>query len=188
MPQDDTAPAHSSSASKPEWAEWDFHDRLRYLLTREKSASAFARKAGLSQSGLHRIEAGGDPTLKTLVAIADAAGVPVQWLATGEGPLRAGQVATQASDAPMASPLDKWLFSRVIDGIRRVYKRAGGQLPTVNEVELALDMHNRITALAEGQEARHGALLMALDQLERDLHSSTDTAHNAQTDDDKRSA
>lgn len=188
MSQDDAAGGHSSSAAKPEWADWGFHDRLNHLLAREKSASAFARKAGLSQSGLHRIEAGGDPTLKTLVAIADAAGVTVQWLATGEGPIRVGQIAAEAPDAPTASPLDKWLFSRVIDGIRRVYKRAGGQLPTVNEVEMALDMHNRIAALAEGQEARHGALLMALDQLERDLHSSTDTAHNAQTDDDKRSA
>lgn len=76
---------HSSSDAEPEWADWEFHDRLKYLLAKEKSTSAFARKAGLSQSGLHRIESGGDPTLKTLVAIANAAGVSVQWLATGQG-------------------------------------------------------------------------------------------------------
>ncbi|MBW7959861.1 MAG: helix-turn-helix transcriptional regulator [Candidatus Promineofilum sp.] len=179
---------HSGSNAKPEWADWEFHDRLRYLLTKEKSTSAFARKAGLSQSGLHRIEVGGEPTLKTLLAIARAAGVSIQWLASGEGPMRPTTGAAVQQAAPAEPAIDKWLFSRVIDGIRRVYKRVGGQLPTVNEVELALDMHNRIAALAEGQEARHGALLMALDQLERDLHSSTDTAHNAQTDDDKRSA
>lgn len=111
----------------------------------------------------------------------------MQWLASGEGPMEATQDPSPQHAAPEPA-IDKWLFSRVIDGIRRVYKRVGGQLPTVNEVELALDMHHRIAALAEGQEARHGALLMALDQLERDLHSSTDTAHNDETNGDKRSA
>lgn len=143
---------------------------------------------GISKSAIDKYAQGqSDPSRSALLMLARAAGVSVQWLASGEGPMEAALGGDTQQPAPKPA-LDKWLFSRVIDGIRRVYKRAGGQLPTVNEVELALDMHNRITALAEGQEARHGALLMALDQLERDLHSSTDTAHNAQTDDDKRSA
>lgn len=143
---------------------------------------------GISKSAIDKYAQGqSDPSRSALLLLARAAGVSVLWLASGEGSME----VTPSSDAqqpPQRLALDKWLFSRVIDGIRRVYKRAGGQLPTVNEVELALDMHNRIAALAEGQEARHGALLMALDQLERDLHSSTDTAHNGETNGDKRSA
>lgn len=143
---------------------------------------------GISKSAIDKYAQGqSDPSRSALLLLARAAGVSVQWLASGEGPMETAQDAPQQHAAP-EPVIDKWLFSRVIDGIRRVYKRVGGQLPTVNEVELALDMHNRIAALAEGQEARHGALLMALDQLERDLHSSTDTAHNGETNGDKRSA
>lgn len=166
-----------------------FASRVERICQLVGGAGELALRSGLSRRVIDKYIAGGsDPSRQRLVSLAVASGVSVQWLATGEGPMEARHGATQAPDTPTASPIDKWLFSRVIDGIRRVYKRAGGQLPTVNEVEMALDMHNRITALAEGQEARHGALLMALDQLERDLHSSTDTAHNTQTDDDKRSA
>jgi len=140
-----------------------FHERLRKILEGEASSSAFARRAGISQSGFHRIEKGGEPTLKTIIAIAKAAGVSVQWLATGdEG---AGGHASEGAEGE----LDKWLFSRVIDGIRRTYEKVGGRLQTVNEVELGLEMYRQITAVAENQEDRRGALLMALYQLEREL-------------------
>lgn len=91
---------HSGSDVKPAWSDWGFHDRLKYLLAKEKSTSAFARKAGLSQSGLHRIEAGGDPTLKTLIALADAAGVSIQWLATGQGSPSGAPQPIAPSDEP----------------------------------------------------------------------------------------
>jgi len=140
-----------------------FHDRLRKILEGEVSSSAFARRAGISQSGFHRIEKGGEPTLKTIIAIANAAGVSVQWLATGDE-----SAGGHASDAARGE-LDKWLFSRVIDGIRRTYEKVGGKLQTVNEVELGLEMYHQIMAVAESQEDQRGALLMALYQLEREL-------------------
>ena len=141
----------------------EFHDRLRKILEGEVSSSAFARRAGISQSGFHRIEKGGEPTLKTIIAIAKAAGVSVQWLATGDE-----SAGGQAGDAS-GGDLDKWLFSRVIDGIRRTYEKVGGRLQTVNEIELGLEMYHQIMAVAESQEDRRGALLMALYQLEREL-------------------
>jgi transcriptional regulator with XRE-family HTH domain len=153
---------HSGSEGELE-RDNGFHDRLRAILKNEASSSAFARRAGISQSGFHRIEHGGEPTLKTIIAIANAAGVTVQWLATGH----------DAGDSKHLSggsgAMDKWLFSRVIDGIRRTYEKVGGRLQTVNEVELGLEMYHRIAAVAETQDERRGALLMALDQLEREL-------------------
>lgn len=173
MAGDSGNPGHSCSQSDLERDD-TFHARLRKILDGERSSSSFAKRAGISQSGFHRIEKGGDPTLKTIIAIANAAGVSVQWLATGEGD-RQG-VRDRAPGAAPASgepPLDKWLFSRVIDGIRRVHKDAGAQVPTVMEVEAALDMHHRIAAIAQGREAQHGALLMALDQMERELREKS---------------
>ena len=169
----------------PEEKEGGFHERLKQILENEKSASAFAKRAGISQSGLHRIESGGEPTLKTIVAIAKAANVSVQWLATGEEPTRAADNSLTPSAIHTHEPaVDKWLLSRAIDGIRRIYKRAGGQLSTINEVELGLEIHNRIVPLIDGQEGRHGALLLALDQLEKDLRAAAKTS----SDDDKRTA
>ncbi|AOJ82608.1 hypothetical protein WS86_11545 [Burkholderia savannae] len=66
--------------------ESGFHTRLRLVLSRwQGSEASFARAAGVSQTGLNRIAQGGFPTLPLLVAIADTAGVSVEWLATGRG-------------------------------------------------------------------------------------------------------
>lgn len=59
--------------------------RLRQLAQAAGSASALAKVAGISQSGLHRYLSGGEPSRKALVSLARAANVSLQWLATGEG-------------------------------------------------------------------------------------------------------
>lgn len=52
-----------------------------------------AKVAGLSESQLHRIVAGdSQPKLEPIVAIARAANISLEWLATGEGPMRPGEV------------------------------------------------------------------------------------------------
>ncbi|GAB4119831.1 MAG: hypothetical protein Kow00104_02520 [Rhodothalassiaceae bacterium] len=66
-----------------------FHDRLKKIVFEVSgNAAAFARKAGISQSGFHNIMKGGEPSRPILVAIAQAADVSIHWLATGEGPMR----------------------------------------------------------------------------------------------------
>jgi len=44
----------------------------------------------MSASGLRGVLSEGNPTLRTLVRLARAGGVPLLWLATGEGPRTAG--------------------------------------------------------------------------------------------------
>ncbi|WP_230371170.1 XRE family transcriptional regulator [Paludibacterium denitrificans] len=73
----------SSSSREPESS--DFHQRLASLLPSFKSVRAFAIASGVSQTGLQRLINGGEPTLSTLVSLAKAGGVSVEWLATGEG-------------------------------------------------------------------------------------------------------
>jgi len=62
-------------------------DRLRSLIPHRQEA-AFAARAGVPQSTLRGTLKHGNPQLETLVAIARAGGVTVEWLATGEGPMR----------------------------------------------------------------------------------------------------
>lgn len=161
----------------------DFPARLSSALG-SRSGTWLSKQLGASASTVNGwLRGSNEPGLTNLVSAADVLGVSVQWLATGQGsPSGAPQPIVPPDEghqrpAPAEPPLDKWLFSRAIDGIRRVYRRVGGQIPTVNEVELGIEMHNRIVALAEGQEARHGALLMALDQLERDLQEARSSKH-----------
>lgn len=167
---------HSSSEPELERELSGFHDRLRVILERYPSSSAFSKKAGLSQSGFHHIRHGGYPTLEVLIKISNAAEVSLDWLVLGAEPAPQSAPKAGAGDAP---EIDKWLFSRACEGVRRVYERAGVSLPTINEIELAADIYNRVIRLAEDQDARRGALLMALDQLERDLRTDNPTPQSS---------
>ena len=74
------------SAADRHYSEVAFNSRLRELITAAGTASALAKKAGISQSGLHRYVSGGEPTRKVLIALAEASDVNLDWLATGRGP------------------------------------------------------------------------------------------------------
>lgn len=62
-----------------------FIERLRLLIDKVGSANALAKSAGVSQSGFQRYLAGGQPTRKVLIALAQAAQVDLGWLMTGKG-------------------------------------------------------------------------------------------------------
>ena len=99
---------HSSSPQEVEC----FVKRLEELASDVGSASALARAAGISQSGLSRYLHGGEPTRPVLIAIARAAGVNLLWLMTGEPPKRAGEANdNDGGSAQTASEHheDEWL-------------------------------------------------------------------------------
>ena len=66
-----------------------FAARLATLVERHKSAEQFAESMGASPSALRKwLKGQAEPRRDTLVALARAAGVSVEWLATGRGPKR----------------------------------------------------------------------------------------------------
>lgn len=79
----------SSSGGEAE-SDKEFIERLRRLSAIAGSATALAKAAGISQSGLQRYLKGGEPTRKVLVALAECTGVDLVWLATGKGSERSG--------------------------------------------------------------------------------------------------
>lgn len=112
---DDTSlqgtPMRPPPAGESDAADDAFIERLHELVRRVGSASALARRAGISHSGLSRYMSGGDPSRRVLVALATAAEVRVEWLATGEGALAARHTGPLGRLSPMGG--------KDADGVRR---------------------------------------------------------------------
>lgn len=146
-----------------------FSARLRAALG-GKSGTWLAKQIDASPSTVNDwLRGESEPVLSRLVLCAEVLGVSVEWLASGKETARhEAQEPSTASPAPSAS-IDKHLISRAIEGVRRTYERHKVRLPTVNEVEAAWEIYERVVAIAETEEERRGALRMALDQLDRDL-------------------
>lgn len=74
-----------------------FTVRLREIIGNEPLRS-FGNRCGVSAGALHHyLNIGSEPSLSRLVAIANAAGVNLLWLATGEGPMRPGMEVNDKS-------------------------------------------------------------------------------------------
>lgn len=92
---------------KPDQQRSDLAQRIA-LLMNGMSGLAFAQKCGFSDSLLRKYLAGSIPGADKLVAIARAGGVSVDWLATGEGPMR------PEGREPAAPPLDEALLELAV--------------------------------------------------------------------------
>ena len=72
-------------------------DRVRHLRrTRKLSQAALARMLGVVPSAVAQWEgrSGTSPTVEHLSRMAELSGVAFEWLATGRGPIRAGDAET----------------------------------------------------------------------------------------------
>ena len=75
-----------------------FAERLHQLLDKQ-SARSFAIKAGLSVQSFHKYISGiSEPTRPVMNSIAEAAGVHLEWLSTGRGPMRKNETLSAAAD------------------------------------------------------------------------------------------
>lgn len=94
----------SSSESELEREERaQFMTRLRSLIP-ARGENAFARRAGISASGLRGALNKGNPGRAMLIAIAREAGVSVDWLAAGEGPRERAQGALKPDKHGIPEP------------------------------------------------------------------------------------
>jgi hypothetical protein len=83
-------------------------ERLEECATRCGSRASLARRAGLTPGSVQNYFDGGEPSRRTLVDLARAAAVAVEWLATGEG--------EQAPDAPPVGYVDIGSFDLAATG------------------------------------------------------------------------
>ena len=69
-----------------------FAERLRRVIRDTGTILGLSEKAGVSDSTIHLWLRDSEPSREKLVNLADAAGVSVEWLATGRGEMRADRV------------------------------------------------------------------------------------------------
>ncbi|MDH5511174.1 MAG: helix-turn-helix domain-containing protein, partial [Nitrospinota bacterium] len=68
-----------------------FKERLKIIIGKT-SLRVIAQRAGISESAIRKwLKGETEPALGNLVALAQLAGVNVEWLATGDGPMRKGE-------------------------------------------------------------------------------------------------
>ena len=69
-----------------------FQENLKTILASQKSVNSFAKKSGILEGLLRNYVAGkSSPGLDKLIAIAGTAGVSLDWLVLGEGPMMRGE-------------------------------------------------------------------------------------------------
>jgi transcriptional regulator with XRE-family HTH domain len=69
-----------------------FTDRIQKIIELVGSADKLSHNAGMTASAISQYLSGkSDPTRKKLIALSKAAGVNIEWLATGVGPMREGE-------------------------------------------------------------------------------------------------
>jgi len=80
-----------------------FVSRLKLLIDEFGSARAFARACGVSESAIRKWHGGtSEPTREKLVAMAEAANVSIEWLASGRGSMRPSKL-TYSTQIPLPS-------------------------------------------------------------------------------------
>ena len=86
--------------------ELNLSERIRQTIG-DESVASFSRRCNIGDSTLRKYLDGALPNSINLVAIADAANVNIEWLATGRGPKQRGAAAPDVvpAAAPEASPV-----------------------------------------------------------------------------------
>jgi transcriptional regulator with XRE-family HTH domain len=157
-------------------------DNRKLLADRIKAAAAqsglsqrtISQKTGIALSTFSRWLAGEqEPNVSNLVLIAEAIGVSIAWLATGEGEMRPSEqaVAAERPASPGWPETDGRFLGRIAERISKVYQEVGAHIGLAQLTELAARHHDSIIALADDDEQREQLLVMALTKLRRELTS-----------------
>ena len=133
-----------------------FEARIKVLIDRVGSAEKLAKKSGVSARNIGKYLKGeSDPSRMRLVKMAQAGGVSVEWLATGEEPTTltshgadlagdpAGQYVCnnpihQLENRAFPKELDPELLDRVGKAINQAERQVGKTVPTNKAVDLLM--------------------------------------------------
>ncbi len=124
-------------------------ERVKELIGNEPLI-AFAQKCGVKESTLRNIiKSAASPRTDNLVAIADAANVSIEWLATGRGPKQRGAQQQQQQATPPAASSTQFTdverLSRAIAAVQEGLASINRTLPPKKHAELIEAAYELIT-------------------------------------------
>jgi DNA-binding phage protein len=124
-----------STSPRPEQPAEGFRERLTTLIERQGALAAFARKCGIAEANLRAyLSRGVKPGLDHLVAIADAGGVTLDWLASGREPMLAPQ--------PLSVALDVDRLEQALHAVEEGLRNAGRALAPPQFAELVTEVYD----------------------------------------------
>lgn len=119
-----------------------FVERLRQVIG-EGSARSFAHRAGLKSSTLQAVLKGSNPTLPTLIAIAEAGGVSVEWLAVGIAATERGSALAKQNN------VDPAVLKLIARAVRDAHQAEGVNLPPDALIGEVASAYNELISRAE---------------------------------------
>lgn len=126
-----------------------------------------ARKSGLSRRVIDKYRNGeSDPSRARLVALARAAGVRVEWLATGEEPMRPNEPRARSTTG-----IDSDLLARIHKGVAEVYRAENARISPDRLAEEVARIYDELVSVYLSPDKRLVGLDLALHQLRRDLQA-----------------
>jgi transcriptional regulator with XRE-family HTH domain len=91
----------------------------------DEPVAAFSRRCGIGESLMRKYLAGSEPSARNLARIADAAGVTLDWLATGRGPKRRELQPIGNVEEPSVKYAGRWeKIIALVEGIEDEAARA----------------------------------------------------------------
>lgn len=153
--------------------------RLREVEKRFKNRAEAARAAGVAKSTLQNwIEGKADPSFQGLAALAKAADISMDWLATGRQP-------DTPDNITLTQEIDGKLMGLALEGAKKLYAEENARLDDRSAGELATRVYAETLEKCEGSDDpddRRAALQLVLSKLRRDLRSTdmaTQSKHQA---------
>lgn len=123
----------------------EFRKRIKVLVEMAGSAEKLAHKSAVSARIIGKYLAGESlPGLEKLIALAEAGGVTVQWLATGEGPMRRGDKAEEEGPG-----VDKTLLTQALQLVDEIAEKSGGALNAGQTADLAVNVYENLKKIKD---------------------------------------
>jgi hypothetical protein len=118
-----------------------FRRRLELVLG-DESIRSFAGRSGLPASNLRRLLDGQEPSLSALIGIARAGDVCLEWLATGEGPMRPGAQRAHDEAEEDRGPVDIKMLEEILLGIGDIEVQEGRLMEPEMRAKLAAALYD----------------------------------------------
>ncbi|WP_019644197.1 helix-turn-helix domain-containing protein [Novispirillum itersonii] len=153
-------------------ADDGFQERMDTAARLAGNATRLAEKTGISRRAIGEYLAGkAEPSRLRLIAIAAAAGVRIEWLATGEGPIPARSGANP-TDHP--APVDARRLATVGEMIADLYSGENTPLPPRLLARLQAEIYADLASVTTDETGWMIGLKVALQRLRRDLWAASE--------------